>query len=162
MAKKKSKKNNIKPILKLVALVLGVGAVLFGLLKSITFIDKVLETETSFTGFQVIFGYTEEIKAGNTVLSTVEHLTFSFMALLAFLLPLLGGVLTMPKNKILNFVAMGCFVAGAILLFLLPSFAITELYVAKLFTSKLAVGAILAAICSILGGLVSAYITLTK
>ena len=160
MAKKK--KSNNKSILKLVALVLGVGAVLLGLLKCVTFIDKLLETETSFTGFQIMFGYVEEIKAGNTVISTIEHLTFSFMALLAFVLPLAGGILTLPKNKILNFIAIGCFIVGAVLLFLLPSFAITEMYVAKLCTSSLAIGAVLSAIASILGALVTAYITFTK
>ena len=135
---------------------------LLGLLQCVTFVDKILKTETSFTGFQIMFGYVEEIKAGNTVITSIEHLKFSFMALLAFGLPLIGGVLLLTKNKLINLIATICYVAGAVMLFILPTFVVTEIYIADLFTSSLAVGAILSAICSILGGLVALNVTFTK
>lgn len=155
MAKKKSKSIKISTILRVVGLVLGLGAVLFALLNCVKYTDKILETETFLTGFEVIFGSSEKV-----LTKEVVYTSFSFMNLIAFILPLAGGILLLFKNKLLNFISLACFVVGAVLLFLVPSFVVTEFFIAKLYTSSLAVGAILAAITSILGAMVAGYVTL--
>ena len=150
MAKKKSKnsvKIELSLVLRIVALVLGVAAVCFGFLQSVSYTGKLLGTETSLTGFEVMFG--KEDLGG-----------LSFMTLVAFLLPLAGGVLMVFKNKLLNIIALVCFVVGAVLLFLVPNFVVlVENSLLGAYTSKLAVGSILSAVASILGAGVAGYVT---
>lgn len=150
MAKKKSKnsvKIELSLVLRIVALVLGVAAVCFGFLQSVSYTGKLLGTETSLTGFEVMFG-------------KEKYASFSFMTFVAFLLPLAGGVLMVFKNKLLNIIALVCFVVGAVLLFLVPNFVVlVENSLLGAYTSKLAVGSILSAVASILGAGVAGYVT---
>ncbi len=152
MAKKKSN-NNAIGFLKFIALLLGVGALVLALLNSVTFTDKVFNKDVSLTGFQVMFGYSEEILGAQ-----LEYTAFSLMATLAFVLPLLGGILQLFNNKLIKLISVACFVGSAVLLFMLPSLVVTEIYIADLFTGSLAIGAILSAICTIFGALISLYI----
>ncbi len=149
MAKKKSKssKVDLSLVLRVVALVLGVGALCFGFLASVKFTGKILGTEPTLTGFEVMFG--KENLVG-----------FSILTLVAFVLPLAGGILMLFKSKLLNIIATACFVAGAIMLFFVPSFVVLvkgSLFVA--YDAGLAVGTILSAVASILGTLVAGYVT---
>ena len=69
----------------------------------------------SFTGSELVFGCS---------LGEIEILQFNFVALLAFLLPLVGGVLALlfKNGLITKIVTTGCFVAGAVLLFCLTTY----------------------------------------
>lgn len=170
MAKKKSrKKNNIGLIITVVILALGVASFCMAFLTGVKFTSG--ETEVgNFTGFQTMFGYME--KGDFTGLET-HYLAFSFMAILAFALPLIGAVLSFLNNKIVKFVGAGLMIAGAVLLFLLPSFVVfasTEglsafdatataagVGLLKNATAGLGIGAILGGVFAGLGGLAGLY-----
>ena len=121
MAKKKSKSSNLGLILKVVVLALGVAAFCMAFLKVATHTTDLLKVETSYTGFQAIFGYSETAEVfGKEV--TTEILKFSFIALLTFVLPLVGAGLSFVNNKIVKFVGAGLMIAGGVLMFFVPSF----------------------------------------
>ena len=149
MAKKKnkSKKVELSLVFRVLAFVLGVAALCFAFLASVKFTGKIVGTETTLTGFEIMFGK--------------ENLTgFSILTVLAFVLPLAGGVLALLKSKLLNIISLVCFVAGAVMLFIVPSFVVLvegSLFVA--YNAGLTIGTILSAIVSILGALVVAYVT---
>lgn len=169
MAKKKSSKKNIGLIISIVILALGVASFCMAFLTGVNYTagDTVIG---DFTGFQTMFGYME--KGDITGLET-HYLAFSIMALLAFALPLIGAVLAFTKNKIVRFVGAGLMIAGAVLLFLLPSFVVfasaeglsfadatattAGVGLLKNATAGLGIGAILGGVFAGLGGLVSLY-----
>ena len=161
MAKKKSKSSNLGLILKVVVLALGVAAFCMAFLKVATYAADLLvtEVETSYTGFQAMFGYSKTAEVfGKEV--TTEILKFSFMALLTFVLPLVGAGLSFVNNKIVKFVGAGLMIAGGVLMFFVPSFVIfaSEASVEL----SLGIGAILGGVFSLLGGLVAGYAVLTN
>lgn len=161
MAKKKSsKKSNMGLILSLVILALGVAAFCMAFIASVKNSGAFTGTEhSSYTGFQVMFGYSE--KVGEVIKVETQILNFSFMATLAFVLPLIGSVLSLIDNKIIRFVGTGLMVAGAVLLFLFPNFVI-PVEATELFTRSLGIGAILGGVFAGLGGLVGLYNTVRK
>ncbi len=147
-------KKMLKNILGYVAAGLGLIAFIMIFLKAVSRTE--MGIEMSVKGSEIAFGHKE---------GGVKVLSFNFLALLAYLLPLAGGVVALvagfKKNDMLNWVAAGLFIVGAILLFLMPS--IWYLFPAekeakkflKAYELKLAVGAILAAIFAILGAAAS-------
>lgn len=159
MAKKKSKSSNLGLILKVVVLALGVAAFCMAFLKVATHTADLLitEVETSYTGFKAMFGYSEPLEGLN---KEIEILKFSFMALLTFVLPLVGAGLSFVNNKIVKFVGAGLMIAGGVLMFFVPSFVIfaSEASVEL----SLGIGAILGGVFSLLGGLVAGYAVLTN
>ena len=174
MAKKKSsKKSNMGLILSIVILVLGVAAFCMAFLTCVKYTAG--DTAAEFTGFQTMFGHMEK---GEITGIETHYLAFSFMALLTFAMPLVGAVLSLVENKIVRFVGAGLMIAGAVLLFLLPSFAVlastdglsvadaTATAVAttalKEATAGLGIGAILGGVFAGLGGLVGLYNTVRK
>jgi hypothetical protein len=146
MAKKKSKKIDLNLVVKTFVLLFGIAIVCFGFLGSVTFTGNVLGSQITYSAFNVMFG--------------VENaLAFSFMTLVAYLLPIAGIVLLIFNNKLLNIVSTICFVVGAVLLFLIPSFVVlAESSILTLYTASLAVGAILSAVFSIICAAGSAYV----
>ncbi len=147
MAKKKSKKIELSLIIRVVALVLAVGAVCFGFLQCVTYTGKLAGSTINLTGFEIMFG-------------KENYTSFSIMALLAFLLPLAGGVLALFKSKLLDVISLACFVVGAVFLFMLTKFVVLpeNSLIDTFFTSSLAVGSILSAIASILGAVSVGYV----
>lgn len=151
MAKKKSKKIELSLIIRVVALVLAVGAVCFGFLQCVTYTGKAFGTKTTLTGFEIMFG-----KENTT--------SFSIMALLAFLLPLAGGVLALFKSKLLDIISLACFIVGAVFLFMLTKFVVLpessaiKFVLDNGYTASLEVGSILSAIASILGAAAVGYV----
>ena len=158
MAKKK--KNTInKSLFSIIAAVLGVVAVAMLFLAAVkvpdtTILGATIEGEC-LTGLQVAFGYSEE---------NIQCLSFSFMALLPWVLILLGivaSLLTSSKkgSKLLAIVSTVLFAAAAVLLFLMPGFMVFAESLAgialKAFTWKLGIGAIIAGICSALASVVA-------
>lgn len=161
MAKKKSrKKSNMGLILSIVILALGVAAFCMAFVVCVKNSGSISEAEYStYTGFQVMFGYSE--KTGEFIKVEAQVLNFSFMATLAFALPLIGSVLSLIDNKIIRFVGAGLMVAGAVLLFLFPNFVI-PVKSTEVFTRSLGIGAILGGVFAGLGGLVGLYNTVRK
>ena len=152
MARKRRKKDylysyGIFGVLLFTALTVGMAFV-----ENVVTSVPVIGTEIgSYTGFQIIFGYNVE----NTELAV---LNFSIGALIAYLLPIAGFVLALIANKgsmLINGLALLLFIAGAVMLFLMPNFVVTASGT-NIFDRSLAVGAIIAAISSILAALVLA------
>ena len=152
----------MKKLLKLAPLLaaaLGLVALLM------LFLPAVTTAETSYNGLKVVFGYTEETK---TIVSTIKTviLEFSFMNLLTYLLVIGGIVLSIlnknGKNKLFFLIATACFIVAAILFLCTVSLTVINPDLVKLAvgydikeTWKLGAGAIIAAITSILAGLIS-------
>ncbi len=119
-----------------------------------------LGDNVSYTGFQVVFGYSEKLGPISS-----EILKFSFMALLAYLLPLAGFVLALIFNKgsmLINAIAILLFIGGGILLFLMPNFVVQSVDTGDILKYSLGAGAIVAAISSIIAGLILAAKTFVK
>ena len=166
MAKKKKNSLDLSLILKVVVLALAVVAFCMAFVVSTKFVTSKGDLIKEFTGFQTMFGYTEK-----TRLADLNYLGFSFMATLTFVLPLVGAVLTMLKNKIAKYIGVALMLVGAVLMFFIPSFAVLatvdgELTYAALSLDKatrtLGVGAILGGVFSGLAGLLAGYLALKK
>ena len=163
MAKKKS--GNLGLILTVAVLVLGVAAFCMAFLVGVKYVTSKGTVTNDFTGFQTMFGYTETTE-GIVSIST-KVLKFSILATLAFVLPLIGAVVSLLKNNVAKLVGALLMIGGAVLMFLLPSFVVFataeagELLLAAT-TAKLGVGAIIGGICAALGGLVAGYSALRK
>lgn len=147
-----------------------VGFVIFclGLLATLTIFLSALykgsdDNKTYYTGLEVAFG-----KSGLDWGTLVKaYIPFNILATLAYILPVIGGVLMLlagKKDMLLKVLACVMFLGAAVLLFLLPQYikVVTE---SGLVGSKstanlggsLAYGAIIGASLSILGCLGSAY-----
>lgn len=148
----KKKVSNLGNLLTLVALVVGIVAFVMMFLDAIKITTDLViaKNVTTYKGSEVAFGLKE--KMGSL---EVTILNFNMVALIAFLLPVAGGVIGfLFKNKLFTLIAFLCFVVGAIAMFAFgPIFAIgVEGEVNQEFVS-LGIGAILAGICSIIGAL---------
>ena len=163
MAKKKRKKQN--KILSYLSLALGVVVIGLMLLDVVKFTGKVFGTESAFSGFNVIFGYTKTAESFGIAVKT-EILAFSFLALVAVLLPVIGGIIQLSQNKALKLVGAVCALGGAIMLFVMPSFVVfatdTIAAVYSAATASLAIGGIIAGIVASLEAVIIGYQLLTK
>lgn len=119
-SKKKSFKQNWISYVPLLAAVLGVAAICFLFAPGMILEDddKILR---SVNGFQMMFGYSETNDVPFVGKVVTEYFEFSFLNLLTLIF-LVGGVacavLAFVKgNKLLAFVAAGCFVLAAVWLF---------------------------------------------
>ena len=109
-----------------IALVFDIAAFCMMFLEAVKYTADLLITETSYsyTGMQIAFGYKETMGSGALSVQTTI-LNFNFLALLAFLLPVIGGVLALVfKNGLITkIVTTACFVAGAVLIFSIVGYA---------------------------------------
>lgn len=109
-----------------IALVFGIAAFCMMFLEAVKYTADLLITETSYsyTGMQIAFGYKETMGSGALSVQTTI-LNFNFLALLAFLLPVIGGVLALifKNGLITKIVTTACFVAGAVLIFSIVGYA---------------------------------------
>ena len=96
-----------------IALVLGIVAFCMMFLPAITF-NAGDSSSDGWTGAQIAFGYKESFLG-----QEITVLNFNFLVFLAFLLPLVGGVLALlfKNGLITKIVTTACFVVGAVLLF---------------------------------------------
>lgn len=166
-----SKKSKLKYYIPgAIALIFGIAAFCMMFLPAITFTAGNTTTD-GYTGAQLAFGYKETYMG-----QEVTILNFNFVALLAFFLPLAGGVITLiTKNGFLSkIISTACFVAGAVLLFSIVAYSgmgnvklddsnilgsivnafLDELYKAIDETKSLGVGAIVGGILCIVGAAV--------
>ncbi len=153
MAKKKSSKKSLK-ILSFVKY----GAIAFavvGLVMTVFTFAKF--GEEGYTGLQQIFGYSIESEPifGPTIVTPI--LKFSFMTLLAVVLPLIGSISIFFKNKIIRAVGVVVMIAGCVLTFLAPNFVVyanSNSFTDALHSSaSLGIGAILAGVFFCVGTL---------
>lgn len=127
-------------------------------------------SDTTYTGFEVMFG--KSLGTVNLiVVSGNSSITFSILAVLGFMLPLVGSIICalLVKNKgLAGIITCACFVASAVLLFLIPS--ITSIATSGSFLGSasttntfkdlgygLGIGSIIGASVSIVGALGSLY-----
>ncbi len=161
MAKKK-KSNTQSLAVSGVSLLLGVLAFcLAGFLAAVAFGEG--ENAYTATGFSAAFGWKQNVVGD----AAVTWSNFNILITLALFLPLIGGVLGALKGKLFAFIALAAFVAGAVLLFLCPTFLENSLTdagkigvgIGGLFGVEpaLGIGAIIAGVCSVLGALAAAY-----
>ena len=141
-----------------IALVLGIATFCMMFLDAVKYTADLVITSASYsyTGAQLAFGYSESVGSVST-----EILSFNIFALLAYLLPLIGGVLALLlKNGLLTKVlTTACFVVGAVLLFSIVGYAKMGMSEAQQtlvenMNNAMGVGAIIAAILSIIGAVV--------
>ncbi len=162
MAKRKKQKFNN---LDLIAIVLTVATLVMLFLPNLVYDFTVNVNLGGFgqynggevekiNGIKAIFGFGPED-------SETKYTLFSFLSLLAYLLPIGALVLTkLFKNKLGNILALACFAASAVFFFILPSFVVyAEDVVGVLAYQKvgatLGVGAIIAGILSSLNALLT-------
>ena len=145
-----------------IALLFGIAAFCMMFLTAVSYSrDGVLvDTSYSYTGAQLAFGYTESIGEGALEVSTTI-LNFNFMAFIAFLLPLVGGILALlfQNGLVTKIVTCACFAVGAAFLFSMVGFATIGMEefqqaVVEELSASLGVGPIIGAILAILGGVV--------
>ena len=151
MAKKTKKEfvlNKYYPYI-VFAVALGCAGMMFLPGVDLVFNLIIKEEVTSVMGWQVIFGYT-----GTE--ANIELMTFSFMALLAVILPVAGGLVPLLlRSKLGAMISLGCFAVGAVfafmmVLFVMPTTALTWLTGANC-TIALGIGSILLGALSIVG-----------
>ena len=167
MAKKKSG-FNLGKILYLIAAVLGVVSIVMMFVDTVKIPDTdlgVLGTVEGegYSGMKIAFGYKED---------DVAVFSFSFMALLPYLLALAGVVLSAvnmlakKSNKILDLVAVVAFVVAGVLFFIMPNFMVfADTITGKIAAEidyKITIGAIISAITAIASGAVVLVKTLLK
>lgn len=147
-----------------IALVFGIAAFCMMFLEAVKYTADLLITETSYsyTGMQIAFGYKETMGSGALSVQTTI-LNFNFLALLAFLLPVIGGVLALVfKNGLITkIVTTACFVASAVFLFCAGAFSnigleegIAEQLADGFYSVGLGAGTIVGGILSVLGAFV--------
>ena len=113
---------------------------------------------TTYTGLQAAFGYSESALG-----VTTQIFNFSFLTFLAYLLPIAGVVLSLLNRKgtstLFSFLSAGCYIVGAVFMFLAAgniAFADSVLgKAASLLTYVLTPWSIIGGVLLCLSGLVS-------
>ena len=146
-----------------IALVFGIAAFCMMFLTAVTYSADlgIANTSYSYTGMHLAFGYSETIGEGSVLETTTTILTFNFMVFIAFLLPLIGGILAVlfQNGLLTKIVTTACFVVGAVFLFSIVGFAtigmeeFQQALVEEL-SASLGVGPIIGAVLAILGAVV--------
>lgn len=169
---KKYRTNKIDAMLTFIAVLLGVVSLVM------LFVPNILikDSETSYTGFQIVFGYVHSYKILQQTVNT-QVLTFSFMNFLTYVLVAVGIVFTVLSyiskgNKLAKLIATLSYLVAGVLFFFIIGFTmpvpvtvdIPGFISASLATQEeiratymLGAGAIVSGVCSIISGLLSAY-----
>ena len=115
-------KSTLKKILTWAPIVLAALAVIMIFLPAV--VMKFGSDSANYSGLKVLFGYSESDGAGKTA----KIFTFSFGALLPYLLVIAGGVLAFlghkKNNKIMHYVSAGAFFLATILFFCMVNFVV--------------------------------------
>ncbi len=174
MAKKKKSKNEVLKLLPLCLFALAIVVILMGFLPGVSITNG--DTTTTYNIFKLAFGGEIAGVSFGSLVSASMHIYFSILVCLAIFLPVIGCVVKMfLSNKVGTLVVLLCFVASAVLLFIVPSIS-TFAYSGSVLGSSgtldastfkdtgysLGFGAIIGAILSIFGGLGSAYLLIKE
>lgn len=168
----KRKKSNVGMILSGLSVLLGLAAIVMLFLPAVAIKD----TDTTYTGLQVTFGYSVDIPIwGEAVV-----FKFSFMNLLAYILAAAGVVFAIlsamgKSGKFASFIAAAAFIAAGVLFVIQPSFIIRDDLTSTITDAinnflgvdltegfTLAVGGIIAVVCEFLAGLLSLFKSFAK
>ena len=143
-----------------IALVLGIVAFCMMFVTGVTYTDKLVgKASLSISGMKLAFGGEIEVVSG----FSIDALEFNIMTTLAFILPLVGGVLALlfKNGLITKIVTTACFVLGAVFLFSTTGFTAISLggqdakdALTAVCEEKLAVGPIVAGVLSVIGAVV--------
>lgn len=148
MAKRKTKKSNKQLIF--LATILGLVAV------CMIFFPAFQYGETSFTGLQSAFGYTE--KSDGIIFVSAKILEINLLTLVAYLLPLGGIVVALlsKKSNMLTIISAVLFIVAGACGFLSVTTFSGSIIGSNLVSLnwQLAYGIIISAICSLLAGLI--------
>lgn len=135
-------------VLGFIAFILGVVTLVLAALKVVSY--NVVIGTIEVTGFEAAFG--------------TENSDANIMVMLAYLLPVAGGVLALlatlvgEGRRLFNFLSLAGFVVGAILLFMVPQFMAWNLGDIVTVEPKMLNGLIYAMIPTILGGLTQVFL----
>ncbi len=138
-----------------IALVLGIATFCMMFLQAISY-GEIGGESIGYTGAQLAFGYKQDL-----IVTDVTVWSFNIMILLAFALPLIGGILSLLTGNglIMKIVTTACFVVGAVFLFSLTGYlgigegeSLGSIIGSN--GAKLAVGPIVAGVLAILGAVV--------
>lgn len=156
--------NKIKKFAPLAAAVAAVIALIM------IFLPAIVVEEETYSGLNVIFGYSEKRESALITLET-EIFAFSFMNLLTYLLVIAGGVcgvLAFIKSdkRIFAWIAAACLLVAGIFFFCSVGFTVLSKGLVDLGVTKenfkLGAGAIVGGIVSILGALCAITPTVLK
>ena len=145
-----------------IALLFGILTCCMMFLEAVSYTADLAITKASYsyTGSQLVFGYKETLGSGSLSVTTTI-LNFNFMALLAFFLPLVGGLLAIVTNNglISKILTTACFVVGAVFLFTLAAYAPvgmseSQAELVKNLDVALGIGPILGGVFSVIGAVV--------
>ncbi len=130
-------------------------ATLILLYVAVLFAPSISALGESYNSYSVAFGYSKSTGIGDVKIPVLD---FSFLAFLACLLPLIGLLLSLLFNRagiILSVLLAVVTLAGAIMLFFMPSFAVFSdtAIILKIAKIKLQVGAIISSIVAIIGAI---------
>lgn len=139
-------------LIPVVVLLLGIVASVMVFLPALKYTDG----NTSYTGIQIITG----VDILNLGVIAEGKLPFSFLALLAFTLPIIAGFVAYSKSKN-AIISVILFIGAAVLLFILPQYIVINVSVFGGGPTEvevdwvLQVGAISAGVLSTIGALLS-------
>lgn len=159
-----AKKKNLKMFIPgAIACVFGIAAFCMIFVDAVTYTGKLIETEVSLSGLLLAFGGEVDIKDISSLAFPIKELNFNIMVTLAFLLPIIGGVLALVfKNGLVTkIITTACFVVGAVFLFSTTGFVsigieegVAESITENGYTVSLSAGPIVAGVLAILGAVV--------
>ena len=141
-----------------IALVFGIVAFCMMFVTGVTYTDKLVgKASLSISGMKLAFGGEIEIVSG----FPINALEFNIMTTLAFILPLVGGILALlfKNGLVTKIITTACFVVGAVFLFCTVAFmpvglpeASKDAFDASMWA--LSAGPIVAGVLSIIGAVV--------
>lgn len=166
------RKNSLSKSLPLVLFVLGIVVVCMGFLAGVTYKPENMDP-SSYTLFDITFG--KELSSGGLegIIEGKTTINFSILATLGLFLPLVGALISnLLKGRIGALVSALCFIASAVLLFLVPQITSVTVEISsgiigsstssvstfKELDYQLGVGTIIAGSLSSLGALVSLFL----
>ncbi len=147
---KRRKSSNLPGIIAGLVFIFSVVAIVMFFVANIAIKDS----ETTYTGLQIAFGYSEGGSVG-IFNASVQIFDFSFLNLLPYVLVICGLVLSLigglgKRNGLCLFICVLLFIGASVLFFLSPSFVnfITTGTLENSDLFELAIGGIIAGICA--------------
>lgn len=182
MAKKKASNSKHLGLASIIATALGVlSVILFGVLPMMksTLTTYLSETNYLYSGFSMIFGgeatnnWTTVYNSGTTTTgSSLVEVSFNTMAFVAFLLVVLGTLVSLAnlvskslaKNKLVGLLAALLLLAGGVMMVTVKGSCLTALNINEHLVDlySLGYGAIVSGIVAMLAGLTTAAVSVLK
>lgn len=157
---KRKKNKTVMLAISAVAVILGIVAIVMMFVPSV----GVKDTDTTYKGIDVTFGYQGTVPLINTKYTVFE---FSIMNLISYILVAGGVVFTIlgalgRGSKFAGFIAAGAFIVAGVFFFLMPQYTVfnseATRYLGNLNENlKLGAGAIVSAVCSLVAGAAQLY-----